>query len=121
MEVDGWHVDLLLAMSVNMSEGSDMATSENYWGPASIHEFNTVPQVFRLDYCTDFEGMWQAMTCEKAAEAVELTLNSASGLDGITSRQYTSITVSLKALLFNSILARGRFRPGCQLVNSKRK
>lgn len=70
-------------------------------------ESTTVLRESSPEHRVDLQYVWHTVTC-KDAQAVKLP-ESAPGIDRIISRQWRAVPASVKALLFNVILARGAF------------
>lgn len=79
-----------------------------HWGPFVAQASVPVQAAPRLPPKRELLGTWSPISCEEVA-AVNLPLNSAPGLDGITVRQWRAIPASIKALLFNIVLHCGGF------------
>ena len=75
-----------------------------------------VPRSHRPEDRQSLQYIWHAVTCEEA-RAVSIPSNSAPGIDSITAKQWRAVSVSVKALIFNIILATRGFAP--ELLESR--
>lgn len=93
----------------------DVQQMAAHWGPFVSQASMPVVPALRIPPKYELRGTWSPISCEEVA-AINLPLNSAPGLDGVTVRQWRAIPASIKALLFNIVLHCGGF-PASLLVS----
>jgi hypothetical protein len=93
----------------------DVRQMAAHWGPFVAQASVPVDAAPRLPSKPELHGTWSPISCEEVA-AINLPLNSAPGLDGISVRLWRAIPSSIKALLFNIVLHCGGF-PAAMLVS----
>lgn len=81
-----------------------------HWGPFVSKESTPAPQIPPTSVDPGLECVWRPVArCE--VERSSLPLNAAAGLDGVTVRLWRAVPPSIKALLYNVVLASGGFPP----------
>ncbi|KAK2575344.1 hypothetical protein KPH14_012788, partial [Odynerus spinipes] len=93
----------------------DVRVMARHWGPFVAQTSEPVQRTDTTPCGRELPFIWHPVSCEEVA-AVNLPLNAAPGLDGISVRLWRAVPSSIKALLFNVVLAVGGF-PAATLVS----
>lgn len=88
----------------------DVGIMSDYWGPFVSQPSPPVPQSLPSGPEPGLLNLWDPITVDEVAR-VTLPLGSAPGVDTITVRQWRAVPATIKALLFNTVMAIGGFPP----------
>ncbi|KAK2575345.1 hypothetical protein KPH14_012882, partial [Odynerus spinipes] len=88
----------------------DVQTMSEHWGPFVVQASDPVPAPSHVAPKQHLAHLWLPVTCEEVTSVV-VPLSSASGIDGVSPREWRAVPASVKALLFNVVMAAGGFSP----------
>ncbi|KAK2577612.1 hypothetical protein KPH14_012895 [Odynerus spinipes] len=105
----------ILDGQTNDVRAPDVRTMAQHWGPFVAASSRPAPAMAIRSPRPDLKFVWSPISCEEVV-ASNLPLNTASGIDGITARLWRAVPPTIKALLFNVVLASGGF-PSAMLAS----
>ncbi|KAI4473651.1 hypothetical protein M0804_015255, partial [Polistes exclamans] len=87
---------------------SSLQLMADYWGPILARESPPYTLAAERQSKTKLQGLWCPIS-EVEVERINVPLNSAVGIDGVSARQWRSVPAMIRTLLYNIIIARGGF------------
>lgn len=92
----------------NVSRPPSLQVMLDYWGPMLMQESTPYNLATKIKDKPKPQGLWRPVS-RVELEQIRVPLNSAVGIDGVSARQWRSVPVTIRALFYNIIMARGGF------------